>query len=390
MSNIELTSTIQPSDILNTKQLITTEIKEEEEPCSIHELIGCQPCKKKMSDKVTQVLKRSISQNAISGIGRRNSVSSIPRLRKTISQTSLYSTGSTQSANLKNDSFNEFCQFMYGEEQVQKMNSLWDQLPTDTKNIFIAKAVQKKKKPNSKLEYKDIKALYNDAALPSKNPYVHYRNKLGPHIRNASPGIKEQTVSKIVGELYNNELSEHDKELLKFEAQQYFHNVLKYRVEKADKYVENTLERAEYDKYLEEITSWKENAALTGKIRELNELLERLESISISSPLTTKPPVDNKKDTNEKTAIVELHGTKKEKHEKNTSSHNTKPNKSTSSKKTNISNDNNSFLKKFTKNSHKFVRRFKRSKKPASLELYREPIPEMLVAMNKQKQSVPA
>lgn len=367
-------------------RLVVTDISitEEAEPCELHEEISCTKCQNcSTKNKMSQILKRSISHNAVNNLKRRNS---IPGLHKTLSQTSLYSTGSTKSQNLNRESFNEFLIFLNGEDYYETEHSLWENLPKETRDIFVARVLAKKQSYRKKeLNYNDIRHLFEGEPTPPKGSFMHYRNKLGPHFRQSAPGLQEQTISKIIGQLYNYELTESDRDLLKKEAHEVYQNATNERLEYAREYISRAPRMVDKDPHLEEIKAWRDKQDIDAKLKELNALVGRIEQY-LPSPVTATTD-----DAEHTTLIGSTPSSSKFSSSYNPTvnvvsnggshSGNGKKPPTIMKSKMKKTDTKETFAAMIASKSKKLVQRFKRKKRPAALDLYREPSPTVRVVI---------
>ncbi|CCC70774.1 hypothetical protein NCAS_0F02900 [Naumovozyma castellii] len=309
---------------------------------------------------MSQALKRSISSNAVNNLKRRPSFSG---LHRTLSQTSCYSTGSAMSANLRNESFNEFMYFLNGEEYYNKANYLWENLPKETKDVFVARVSTKKRNLNKEdMTYNDIKDLFQGQTAPTKGSFMQYRKKISPYFRQESPGMPESTISKIIGQLYNNELTEKDRKRLKREAEQFYNNETQHRLKEAKKYINKSNKSSCDDPFLEQMELWKGRKELADKIKELNTLMTKLEVPSHAVKSSGVPTPQNKQSL---TPIPVEKSTFKKK--------NTTTSGTTIKVKVKENNKSTTFAASITNQSKKLMKKFKKKKRPAALNLYRNP-----------------
>ncbi|CCK69644.1 uncharacterized protein KNAG_0C05460 [Huiozyma naganishii CBS 8797] len=250
------------------------------------------------------MLHRSASANAVATLRRRSrSFSSVsgqttgrPFLRRTLSQSSNISMVSSLNSNqkLRDESFNEFWHFLSGDEYYGAVNSLWDKLPQDTKDIFVAKVVQKRR--STKWTYEDVGDLFTDQAVPTKNSFMHYRRRVSPYFRNNAPGIRESVISKTVADIYNNELTDEERLELKREAEHLRAQTLAERIEIAQRYVELNTRGLDADPFLAEVRQWREeNRSLAPSVQQVNSLVEKLDlgkaepAVAVAAAAAAKP-----------------------------------------------------------------------------------------------------
>ncbi|KAK5781670.1 hypothetical protein RI543_000856 [Arxiozyma heterogenica] len=422
-----------------------TSIKEENEPCELHEQLNCSLC---MGDKMcsidrcvsgekdkltyrketgyskcryhlntsdnSSILKRSISSNAVNNVKKRASLSfSATNLHRTLSQSSCYSTGSTQSApiELQEELFNEFFNYVTRKEQYNKVNNIWEILPRETKDMFIKRVLAKKKKLNNerKLVYNDLRNVlimrdeFNLYADNDRSDSIHIldnnnNNNNNNNNRSGCSGDssiktnndnntqtkrdssrrkkdfsyfsqREQILSQIIGELFE-EVSKREIQYLRDDqsiGNQINESSIElknnsYKRKKASWNVQASIKSKlssrespeslllEDNTTMEKIRLWRDRQEINDKISELNRLIERYEQLS---PLHT--PIS--------------------------SSIKSKPDEggSTSKQINNITTNENShkIFDIFTSKSKKFIRMFKHKKKSSKFDLYRKPNPNV-------------
>lgn len=417
---------LHKKEIGNNGNTRDTSIKEESEPCELHEQFNCNLCEREMSSnndcvgagedkKLTHIkepgyskhryhlntnnsssiLKRSISSNAVNNVNRRTSLSfSTTNLQRTLSQSSCYSTGSTQSVpiELQEESFNEFFNYVTGNDQYNKVNNLWEILPRETKDVFIKRVLAKKKKLNNgrKLVYNDLKNvlimrdgfnLYaeNEGPYPihisnnNNNNNISKTNKdfAKSNKKNSYSSQREQILSQIIGEIFE-EVSKRevhhiqgdhqsisnqtDKSPIGLKSSAYQGKNLSWNVQartkssKLPSSVQPEPLSLEDNTTMEKIRLWRDRQEINDKISELNRLIERYEKLSpMHTPVSNSSSINNKPD--------EEGGTPKQIN--------------------NITTNENSctIFDLFATKSKKFIGMFKHKKKSSKFDLYRKPNP---------------
>lgn len=402
-----------------------TSIEEENEPCELHEQLNCNICEREVNlkdnigstskDNLEQVkevryikyrhhlntsnnsniLKRSISSNAVNNVKRRTSVPlSFTNLHRTLSQTSCYSTGSTRSVpiELQEESFHEFFNYVTGEDQYNKVNNLWEILPKETKDVFIKRVLAKKKKLNNdrKLVYNDLRNVLtmkddfnlfggNEESYPinisnkiSNNRQAYkVSNNINNRVNKESSYSfqREQIISQIIGEIFE-EVSKREIQHLRNEESVCNQSKESPALQKTSNNKEKNLARniqagakrkpllkeqselllLEDNTTLEEIRLWRDRQEINDRINELNRLIERYEQLS---PLHTPVSSNINDKANE--------GDRAQKQIKNTTA---KENSCT-------------IFDIFTTKSKKFIGIFKHKKKTSKFDLYRKPNPNV-------------
>lgn len=362
------------------KRLSRTDIsiREEAEPCELHERLHCPECERQKEESLKSVLKRSISTNAVNTIKRRTSVTN---LHRTLSQTSCYSTGTTKSVptDLKEESFNEFLDYISGGNKLDKANNLWQILPSETKEVFIKRVMAKKKKMNDKkLAYTDLKILL------TAQEYTSETKKRSPYnLTNRQPiSQREQLLSEIIGQIFDEvSVQENTKSRYGNDVSPMWLNLNdeeKTPVNNAKSSDQMDL-LLENNATMEKIRLWRDRQEINDKINELNRLIDRYEQ---SSPLATPvSDVDLEKKHTLKTANIPKPKTQPSRY-KNTTMY-TFPTDKTRKQESN----NGSLFDMFASKSKKFIGRFKHKKKASSLDLYRKPNPDARTLINSQKPS---
>lgn len=232
-------------------------------------------------------LKRTLSSSTLNNVSRRrNSISSLKSLHRTYSQTSVCISPITISQKLKDDSFQEFYSYLNGDQYYEKAGLLWENLPQETRDIFIAR-VMDKRCHNSKrfitsfdyldgLKYNDACELF-DGKTPTKNSYLHFYGKISPHFQNTG-NVKYDaaTVSKIVGRIYNQELTEADRKRLKEETMDLYKKEVHDRLYTAKQYIEKNKSNSDNDPFLATIDKWN-HEKLRNRLDEINNLIRTIE-----------------------------------------------------------------------------------------------------------------
>lgn len=243
-------------------------LKEEKEPCELHEKLFCLECQELMQKKMNQVLKRSASYNAVNGSKRRSSVRNINR---SLSLSSCYSTGSNTATQSNNEPFNEFLCYLSGDEYYSRVNSLWEHLPNETKDMFAARALAKNKTSmNQVLSHNDIDLLQSDNIPTSATWRLKDRNKKSTdsHFGESS---NDSNTNYQVDHLYKHVLAEKEKkailaENLRLEMQ------TPSSPKEQDTFVEHmpfaSGSHATDAQYLHEVKLWRDRQEITEKIKD--------------------------------------------------------------------------------------------------------------------------
>ncbi|CCF58119.1 hypothetical protein KAFR_0D04710 [Kazachstania africana CBS 2517] len=298
-------------------------IKEEVEPCELHEVIRCAVCREQSQEKAQRELKRSISHNAVNNLRNRKSYSN---LQRRYSQGSIYSTASTD---FKVDPASELPS---DEDISSKMGILWELLPDETKTAYIRHTVLTKTSGK-----RDSENTYSD-----RLKYSHHESPLQSR---SSMGKKEQLLKLLVDQLYEEVFDIRD-EPTKYAPEQ---SINMNRLMRADEPM------TQAHSPLEEIKLWRDSQIISEKIEELNGLIKRFQQFS---PVQTPTKEDNTKVFNPSQQVKQVDrsklifppkGEKKE-----------------------------GFLTSMAK---KFARKWKHKKRPAALSLYREPNPDIRYVM---------
>lgn len=188
-------------------------------------------------------LKRSLSSSSLQNLSRRNSFSTLER---TTSRTSVQTTPMVISPGLNNESFQEFYTYLNGEEHYRSANRLWENLPQQTRDVFVAKVLNKKSTCKSNTSIDVLDGLKYDTAMdlfvgqkkPTKNSYLHYKGKMAPHFYNTGKvHYDSAAVSKIIGRIYNQELTNEDKKKLKEDTLKEYENLVRDRLYATKQYI---------------------------------------------------------------------------------------------------------------------------------------------------------
>ncbi|KAG0668345.1 hypothetical protein C6P45_004804 [Maudiozyma exigua] len=232
-------------------------------------------------------LKRTLSSSTLNNIStKRNTVTSLKSLHRTYSQASICTTPITISQNLKDDSFQEFYSYLNGDQYYEKAGSLWEHLPQETRDIFVARVMDKRyhaTRGNTDsfeildgLNYNDACELFN-GKKPTKNSYMHFYGKMSPHFYNSgNTKYDAATVSKIIGRIYNQELTESDRERLKKETMDLYKKEVRDRLFTAKQYIEKNKERCDNDPLMATIDKWN-HEKLGNRLDEINNLIRTIE-----------------------------------------------------------------------------------------------------------------
>ncbi|CAL9734613.1 hypothetical protein MOSE0_F03246 [Monosporozyma servazzii] len=357
-------------------------IREEAEPCELHERLHCPQCKRSKEESLNGVLKRSISTNAVNTIKRKTSVSN---LHRTLSQTSCYSTGTTQSVptGLQEESFNEFLNYISGNDKYDKSDNLWDILPKETKEVFIKRVLTKKKKLNNEqLAYSDLKALLMAKDKSNKDLYNLKPSRSKSQTRSKVSSQREQLLSEIIGQIFD-EVSVQETQKGRYGKDNISPAWL--TINNDENVQVNNLKNSEQmdlllesNSAMEKIRLWRDRQEINDKINELNHLIERYEQFSpLATPSSTNGK-DKKLNTPRNIKSNELN------HIPSPSIAN--PVGNTAIHKNNSSGGSNSTIFDiFASKSKKFIGRFRHKKKSSQFELYRKPHPEIRTLIDSEK-----
>lgn len=353
-------------------------IREEAEPCELHERLNCLQCKRSKEESLNGVLKRSISTNAVNTVKRKTSVTN---LHRTLSQTSCYSTGTTQSvpAGLQEESFNEFLKYISGDDKYDKSDNLWDILPNETKEVFIKRVLTKKKKLNNEqLAYSDLRALLMAKDKSNKDLYNMKPKRSKSQTRPKISSQREQVLSEIIGQIFD------DVSVQETQKSRYGKNNISptwltvndnENTEQMDLLLDN-------NSAMEKIRLWRDRQEINDRINELNHLIERYEQFS---PLAT-PSSNNVKD--KKLNTPKTSNSHEITHIPSPSATKTISNNTTHKSNSSDNNGSNSTIFDiFASKSKKFIGRFRHKKKSAQFELYRKPHPEIRTLIDSEKKS---
>lgn len=341
------------------KRVAATDISiaEEIEPCEKHDKIGCKECAKVQQSKMDQVLKRSISSNAVNNIKHRRS---IVNLHRTLSQTSIYSTGSTIENNTE---FDDFINLLSGDNYYNRADYLWDTLPTETKNMFMKHLIDKQhleRALDENSQYDDVKTIFRSGRGSVVSQILRRRtNSSRNHRDKLSSSQTQDKRNRIIRDIANEIYDELMKDGIGEQQRRSFHGF-----DSGDAQPRKSIQ--------EEASLEHEKEQIDLKIKELNELIDKLSSFS---PLVT-PSTDDGKPSSANLPITSSAPTKA--HTKLTpqkitsSSHKLSHRESTSESN---NNKNTSFIGCLSIKSKHFMNKFrhKKKKKPAALNLYRSP-----------------
>lgn len=231
--------------------------------------------------EMSQVIKRSISSNAISSIKKRNSITSMTGISRTLSQSSCYSTGSTKQKKVDKELFNEFYFYMSGQDHCNKANQAWEILSDETKDIFQAKVINKKTDLEAQ-ELRDVDIIDVFGNTPTRSSFMQYKKNVGPYLRQNYPAMPEVVISKIIGDIYNNSLSDDDKHRIKRDAEYNYQSSTNSRLKHCRSSIEQVLNRFDEDPYLSQTQSWHILSKVDDDIEKLNELIKKLQLIQHS------------------------------------------------------------------------------------------------------------
>lgn len=228
-------------------------------------------------------LKRSLSSSNLQSLSRRSSFSTLER---TVSHSCVQTTPITVSSGLNNESFQEFYTYLNGEDHYKSANRLWENLPQTTRDIFVARVLDKKSTHNGVqtvdvldgLKYDTAKELFVGQKQPTKNSYMHYRGKLAPHFYDTGRvKIDSATASKIIGRIYNQELSHEDKKRLKEDTMKEYENIVRDRLYTTKQFIARNERSASDDAFLAAIEKWSEKHE-NQRIEQIANLLKKVEN----------------------------------------------------------------------------------------------------------------
>lgn len=334
-------------------------IAEEAEPCEKHDKIGCKECAKAQQSKLDQVLKRSISSNAVNNIKHRRS---IVNLHRTLSQTSVYSTGSTTE---NTTDYDDFINLLSGDNYYNRADYLWDTLPTETKNMFMRQLIDKQhlERTNDGIsEYDDVKTIYKSGRGSVVSQILRKRGNTGRNHRDKVSSTQTQDKrNRIIREIANEIYDELMKDGTREQQRRSFHSF-------------DSVDTQPRKSINAEVSLEHEKEQIDLKIKELNELIDKLSSFS---PLVTPSTDDRKSPATDLvlTSPIPIKSPTKQISQKTTSSSNKSSHKESTPGSSNNNSNKTSFMGCLSIKSKHFMNKFKhkKKKKPAALNLYRSP-----------------
>ncbi|KAG0669046.1 hypothetical protein C6P45_004186 [Maudiozyma exigua] len=343
------------SGVSPIKRVAATDIsiEEEAEPCEKHDKIGCKECTRAQQSKMDQVLKRSISSNAVNNIKHRRSIAN---LHRTLSQTSVYSTGSTTD---NTPEYDDFINLLSGDNYYNRADYLWDSLPSETKNIFMKQLIDKRhleRVHDQNALYNETKNIYKSGRGSVVSQILRKRNNTSRNQRDRhhSPQTQDKRnriIREIADEIYD--------ELMKDGVRQERHSF-----DSGDTQRRNSIHQ---ETYLEH-----EKEQIDLKIKELNELIDKLSNFS---PLVT-PSTDEVQPSTANLVLTTSSISAKLPSKQTRQKTITPPNKANHKESTPEvnNNKNTTFMGCLSLKSKHFMNKFRhKKKKPAALNLYRSP-----------------
>ncbi|SMN18432.1 similar to Naumovozyma dairenensis NDAI_0C01930 hypothetical protein [Maudiozyma saulgeensis] len=357
------------SNVSPIKRVTATDISiiEEAEPCELHDRVNCSECVSATKSKMDQVLKRSISSNAVNTIKKRRS---FVNLHRTLSQTSCYSTGSTSENNINDESFDDFMLLLSGARH-QRTDQMWEILPNESKISYLRRLLERQQREEEyghKISYDDLKTLTSSGRGAVVSQILNKRGGTKRAQRERHNGSKlndrrSRIIREIAEEIYD--------EFLQQELEQY---------ERGEDFGQNTHQNREIETPIkdkpdsikkksiqyDELQLERDHQQLDIKIKELNELLDKLSSFS---PLPTPSTDDGQTIPNNETPVTTITKKSAKPYAKNIA-FNQLPKTTTQEK-------NPGFISCLALKSKSFINIFKhkKKKKPAAQNLYRTPNP---------------
>ena len=352
------------SDPSNVRRVTATDISitEVDEPCELHDKYHCKQCIEAAEKKFNKVLKRSISSNAVGNTPRRRSMMN---LHRTLSQTSCYSTGSTEQRYYQEDIIDDSLYARDGSFDKERNNMVWDNLSSEAKDIIVKRLLSRQQSSSrNSLVYEDLTSEFEsswNAAPPRGRKHVKVT---GTHHKQNHSGRsrKSRDLSNIVGEVYNDLLMKNlVNESGPMDITQERYETSSANLPHLRQITQNRRNNGTFERESLEIALG--NYQLDKKIQELNGILAKLEHYS---PLPT--PVST---GTQNSAVHTCHKENDEIHRSN--QHNTR-----SIKCYEVA-DTSSILSRIAMKSKLFMTKlkYKSKKKKAALDLYRVPHPHL-------------
>lgn len=139
---------------------------------------------------------------------------------------------------------NDFDIEEYGPATLLGVKLMWETLPQSSKDIFISRALERRKNDKDTWRYSDIKELFESKAPPSKSGFIQFRKRIGPYLRKEQGNkLDERTISRVIGDIYREELSKLDKKQLQREAKRNHEMFVKERIKVVEQYVNQNLQK---------------------------------------------------------------------------------------------------------------------------------------------------
>lgn len=295
------------SNVSPIKRVTATDISiiEEAEPCELHDKVNCKECTIATKSKMDQVLKRSISTNAVNTIKKRRS---IINLHRTLSQTSCYSTGSTSENNINGELFDDFMLLLSGAGHHNRTDYMWEILPNESKIAYLRRLLERQQHED---DYEH--GMQNDNLKTWTNSG---RGSVMSHILNKSVKSSRAQTKKPHGS------KSHDKRsrIIREVAEELYEQLLQQDLEAYEEVIDSdenfqhdhemaiaTRKRSQPTKQesiqTDEIQLKQDHERLDLKIKELNELLDKLSSFS---PLPTPSTDEGNPTLNNETPVTTI------------------------------------------------------------------------------------
>ena len=279
------------SDRSNVRRVAARDISiaEEDEPCELHDEYRCKRCREIAEKKYSKVLKRSISSNAVGNVSRRRS---LVNLYRTLSQTSCYSTGSTEQKAYIDENNNDTLHHHNRSPNDNITDMIWDNMTPGARDIIVKRLLllQKSSLKNT-LDYEDFSSEFQkNWKCPKRTPKMKedVPNDDQRH-RSHSRSRQSDDISDVVGEVYNklllaNLMDERATRGRKHSASNIHSSFFQEQT------THNSENRRSVSFEKENLEIALGNYQLDKKIQELNGLLSRLEHYS---PLPTPISVEH-------------------------------------------------------------------------------------------------
>lgn len=130
---------------VSIQRLVAIDISSENEteqedhiPCEMHDQFNCIECNE-LDEFINEPLQRLTLKR----------LTSLKDIKNRLSQSG---GKSIKSSTLNNKSFNEFLYFLSGEDYYENANLLWENLPIETKHIFVERVLFKEKQAKCEIE----------------------------------------------------------------------------------------------------------------------------------------------------------------------------------------------------------------------------------------------